>query len=112
MQAGEAVFVQSCSACHLRSDPSSPRDYPQLGGDTLVMGRDPATVLRIVLAGAQSAVTPNSTTGYSMPSFGALTDQEIADVTTYIRNAWGNRASPVSPKSVRNLRKTISSEAD
>ena len=107
MQAGQVVFVENCSACHLEPNPGAPRDYPKLAGDTLIAGRDPTTVLHIVLEGAQSSITPNAKTGYSMPSFVALTDQDIADVTTYIRNAWGNRASSVSRGDVSRLRSAI-----
>jgi len=51
-------------------------------------------------------------TGYSMPSFVALGDEDIADVVTYIRNAWGNRASPVTPDQVTSLRNTLDTEND
>lgn len=107
MQAGQVVFVESCSACHMEPGSGEPRDFPKLAGDTLVVGRDPTTVLHIVLKGAQSAMVPSAKTGYSMPSFAALSDQDIADVTTYVRNAWGNRASPVSRDDVLRLRKMI-----
>jgi mono/diheme cytochrome c family protein len=110
MQAGEAIFVSHCSACHSEPGAGEPRDYPDLAGDTLIMGRDPETVIRIVLQGAESAKTPNAPTGYSMPGFAALTDQDIADVTTYVRNAWNNRASPVSPQNVGALRKTLAAQ--
>jgi mono/diheme cytochrome c family protein len=112
MQAGEALFVASCSACHSEPGAGEPRDYPDLAGDTLIMGRDPETVIRIVLQGAESAKTANAPTRYSMPGFVALTDQNIADVTTYVRNAWGNRASPVSPKDVKALRGTLAAQDD
>jgi mono/diheme cytochrome c family protein len=42
-----------------------------------------------------------------MPALGTLTDGEIADVATYIRNAWGNRAQPVLPGAVAKLRNEI-----
>jgi len=104
MQLGQAVFVEHCSVCHLAADS---RDYPKLAGDTLVMGRDPLTVERIILEGAQSAVTPNAKTTFSMPSFAALSDDDIAAVASYIRNSWGNRASPVSRGDVAKLRKAL-----
>jgi mono/diheme cytochrome c family protein len=110
MQAGEAAFVANCSACHSEPGAGEPRDYPDLAGDTLIMGRNPETVIRIVLQGAESAKTPTAPTRYSMPGFAALTDQDIADVTTYIRNAWSNRASPVSAKNVKALRKTLTAQ--
>jgi mono/diheme cytochrome c family protein len=46
-----------------------------------------------------------------MPSFAwKLTDQQIADVSTYIRNSWGNRASPVSATDVREARRKLNLE--
>jgi mono/diheme cytochrome c family protein len=74
------------------------------------MGRDPATVLHIILAGADSPVTKNENTTFSMPAFSTLSDGEIADVATYIRNSWGNRASSVSDSQVSGLRGAIARE--
>jgi mono/diheme cytochrome c family protein len=82
-------------------------DYPKLGGDTLVMGRNPTTVLHIILAGAESPATANEHTTFSMPAFAYLTDGEIADLATYIRNSWGNRASAVAGGEVGKLRRAI-----
>jgi mono/diheme cytochrome c family protein len=43
-----------------------------------------------------------------MPSFAwKLSDAEIADVTTYIRNSWGNQGSPVKTDEVRDLRSRL-----
>jgi mono/diheme cytochrome c family protein len=111
MRAGEVVFVQHCVICHQPpgkpDQPGTLPDYPKLAGDTLIMGRDPTTVLRIILEGAPSPVTPNQHTTFSMPSFATLTDDEIADAATYIRNSWGNSASPVAAGDVKRLRARI-----
>ncbi|HEY5338380.1 MAG TPA: c-type cytochrome [Rhizomicrobium sp.] len=107
MQRGRDVFVANCSACHSEPGAGTPREYPDLAGDTLIVGRDSQTVLRILLQGAQSAQTPNAPTTYSMPGFAALRNQDIADVATYIRNAWGNRAGSVSAKDVKKLREAL-----
>jgi alcohol dehydrogenase (quinone), cytochrome c subunit len=112
------MFVARCSACH--QPPGTPDslnqgglpDYPRLAGDTLVMGRDPSTVLHILLQGAESPVTANESTTFSMPGFAAMTDGEVADVATYIRNSWGNRAPPVSPDMVAKLRRAILATPD
>jgi mono/diheme cytochrome c family protein len=112
MQAGEATFAQSCAACHEPTDAAAPPDYPKLSGDTMVVGRDATTVLRILLAGDQSATTANAKTGYSMPSFATLSDAEIANVATFVRNAWGNRGSTVTQDDVAQLRKGIAADPD
>lgn len=115
MARGEALFVNHCAICHQppQDEPQPPDrlgDYPELAGDTLVLGKDPTTVLRIILEGAQSPVTAHEHTTYSMPSFAALSDGEIADVATYLRNSWGNHAAPAAESKVRDLRQAIASE--
>ena len=50
-----------------------------------------ASTLRIILDGAQTVTTPRAPNPGSMPAYAdKLSDQEIADVATYIRNSWGN----------------------
>ncbi|HEY2418542.1 MAG TPA: cytochrome c [Steroidobacteraceae bacterium] len=107
MQAGEALFAQSCSMCHLAANPGTPPAYPKLANNPLVQERDPETVVRIILQGAQSAATADAATGYSMPAFVSFSDQDIADVATYIRNTWGNHASAVSRDEVSDLRTAL-----
>jgi mono/diheme cytochrome c family protein len=112
MRNGQSVFVSDCSSCHSEPGAGTPRDYPSLAGDTLVVGHSPETVTRIVLEGAQSARTANAPTAFSMPGFGALTDKDVADVVTYIRNSWGNRAAPIYANDVKVLRKLIAAEGN
>jgi mono/diheme cytochrome c family protein len=102
MQAGEAVYVARCASCHGVSGKGD-ADYPALAANTIVQARDPSTVLRVILQGAQ-AIQPK---GYSMPAFPVLKDRELADLATYIRNAWGNRGEPVTPKDAKALRKLL-----
>ncbi|HEY8948273.1 MAG TPA: cytochrome c [Rhizomicrobium sp.] len=103
MQNGQAIFVARCSACH---NSTHTRDYPSLASNTLVQSRNPDTVLRILLQGA-SATGSKTTGGYSMPAFPVLNDRDLADVATYIRNAWGNRAEPVSKSDAESLRREL-----
>ncbi|MBV9695158.1 MAG: cytochrome c, partial [Alphaproteobacteria bacterium] len=103
MDAGSAVFVQSCSVCHGHPD----QGYPALAQNATVGARDPSTVLRVILQGSQSMKPRTGAIGFSMPAFATLSDGELADVATYIRNAFGNRAGAVSEKQARDLRKLL-----
>jgi mono/diheme cytochrome c family protein len=103
MAEGQAIFVQRCAVCHEQHGP----EYPPLANNSIVQSRNPDTVLRVILQGSQSTSTANGPIGYSMPAFPVLDDSELADVATYIRNAWGNRASPVSDSDAAQLRKMI-----
>jgi mono/diheme cytochrome c family protein len=104
MHDGQAVFVARCSVCHTRT---SAQGYPTLAGNTLVQSHNPDTVLRIILQGASTADTKNAGSGFSMPAFPVLNDKELADVATYIRNSWGNKAEPVSKDDAKSLRKVL-----
>ena len=107
MQAGHDVFVEHCAVCHQGSARLAIGGFPLLPHNTLVQGRNPITVLRLILGGSQSVALPGTKTSYSMPSFAALSDGEIASVATFVRNAWGNRASAVQPEDVKSLRAAV-----
>jgi mono/diheme cytochrome c family protein len=71
----------------------------------MVQSSDPSSLLQIVLHGTQNVATDRAPTGPAMPSFGwKLSDEQVADVLTYIRNAWGNSASRVSAIAAKSIR--------
>jgi mono/diheme cytochrome c family protein len=112
MARGRAVFTAHCQSCHAvpggspHPNQGALAGYPDLPGDTLVMGRDPTTVLRIILQGSTALAAPGLHPK-PMPAFATLNDGEIADVASYIRNAWGNGAPPVSATQVHALRQAL-----
>jgi mono/diheme cytochrome c family protein len=108
MSAGGAVFEDACTACHLEGGKGQTRMFPPLAGSAAVQQRDPSGLVRYILAGARTAPTLSRPSFQSMPSFAwKLSDQEIADVVTYIRNSGGNRAGPVSVSEVSKLRSKL-----
>lgn len=108
MTAGQAVYVDSCSACHTRNGTGIERMFPRLADAPSVRQDDPTTLIRVILTGTKSASTELAPTGPAMPSFGwNLSDAQIAAVLTYIRNTWQNAASPVSESQVASVRKAV-----
>jgi mono/diheme cytochrome c family protein len=106
MEAGRAVFVAHCVICHRSGRREENGGYPLLPHNTIVQGRDPSTVIQVILNGSQSiALADKRTSSYSMPSFATLSDAEVAAVATYIRNSWGNRGSTVPESTVSTLRR-------
>jgi mono/diheme cytochrome c family protein len=106
MADGEKVYKGACIACHEADGSGSPRIYPPLPGNANLQSADPSSTLRIILDGAQTVTTPRAPNPGSMPAYRAkLSDQEIADVATYIRNSWGNAAPAVTPAEVAKARK-------
>ncbi len=105
MRRGAAIYADACSACHGPNGSGISHLFPQLAGSPGVQQSGPQTLVRVVLAGTQAVATPGAPTGPAMPSFAwKLDDQQVADVLTYIRNAWGNAAPPVSADDVAGPR--------
>jgi cytochrome c6 len=95
---GQEIFENNCADCHRTSGEGLPAKFPALKGSAYVTG-DPQPVLATVLHGRRGKL------GH-MPAWGEkLNDQEIAAVVSYIRNAWGNKASAVKPEDVAAARK-------
>ena len=96
-QQGKKVFEENCADCHRLNGAGLPGTYPAHNGNPLVVG-DPAPVITTVLNGRKGQLG-------QMPSWkDKLNDQQLAAVVTYIRQAWSNRASPVTPAMVAALR--------
>jgi mono/diheme cytochrome c family protein len=106
MADGEKLYRGACIACHEADGSGAPRIYPPLPGNANLQSADPTSALRIILDGAETITTPRAPNKGSMPAYARkMSDQEIADVTTYIRNSWGNAASPVTPAQVAKARR-------
>ncbi len=104
--AGKALYDRACISCHEADGSGAPRIYPPLPGNANLQSVDPASALRIILDGAQTLTTPRAPNTGSMPGYAKqMSDQEIADVTNYIRNSWGNAAPLVSAAEVAKARK-------
>jgi mono/diheme cytochrome c family protein len=106
MAVGAAVYAHACVACHEADGSGAPRIYPPLPGNANLQSVDPSSTLRIILDGAKTVTTPRAPNPGSMPAYAKqLSDQQIADVTNYIRNSWGNAAPLVTPAQVKKARR-------
>jgi mono/diheme cytochrome c family protein len=94
---GAKVFDTNCSSCHGSNGAGSPGAFPPLAGNPVVVG-DPMRVIHIVKDGLiGKIVIAGQTYNGEMPKWGSvLSAGDIASAITYIRSAWGNKASPVT----------------
>jgi ubiquinol-cytochrome c reductase cytochrome b subunit len=99
--AGASVFSQNCSSCHGAAGQGVPGSFPPLAGNPVVTG-DANKVIGIVTSGLHGAITVNGQTynGQMPPWKGTLTNKQIADVISYIRQSWGNTGSAVTEAQV------------
>lgn len=108
MRRGSAIFFDGCTSCHLLHGKGQPGMFPPLEGSAVAQQPDPAGVIRLILGGTRTAPTRSRPSFQTMPSFAwKLSDQEVADVATYVRNAWGNRAPAVDPRQVAKVRSRL-----
>lgn len=113
LTAGGAIFKDLCSACHQQDGKGVPNLFPNLSEVATVSSRDPTTVLRVILQGAQSVATDREPTGPEMPAFGwQLDDERVAAVASYVRDHFGHKASAVSASQVRKARAALAARTD
>jgi mono/diheme cytochrome c family protein len=88
--AGAALYLDHCAGCHQAGGRGMPGVFPPLAGNGVVVASDPADILKVLLHGipAQGRYVP-------MPAFASLlSDQQVAELSNYVRTSWGNMASP------------------
>jgi len=98
---GKAVYEDQCASCHGSDGKGQKGNIPALAGNTAVAAKEPWNVIMAVLYGFK----PQGSWGAMGAFGGALSDDQIADVTNYVRTAWGNDAEPNAvPWAVGNWR--------
>ena len=101
---GKKVYETYCLACHQADGTGVPRLNPPLVKTSFVLG-DKKVLIGIVLNGFDEPIEIDGDTFSNvMASHDFLKDQEIADVLTYVRNSFGNKASAVAPAEVATVR--------
>lgn len=106
---GKATYMAVCFACHQPTGMGLPNMFPPLAGSDWVKAKKADRMIRIVLHGLSGPVqvngVPFTTPAPLMPPQGAaLSDQQIADVLTYVRAEFGGGASEVTADQVKAIR--------
>ena len=111
---GKKIYSANCAVCHQPNGlGAAGQGYPPLAGSEWVTGSTKRLGM-IVLKGLQGPITVKGQqygTAVMQAWDTTLNDAKIADVLTYIRQEWGNKAGPVSPEGVKALRKELAGHA-
>lgn len=96
---GTVLYLGHCASCHGADGMGQPPRIPRLAGNPSVLGHDATSAIHVVLDGAGPAE------GSHMPGFRSiLSDEQIAAVVSFIRQAWGNGADGIDPAAVSVVR--------
>jgi len=105
---GAELYVDNCAACHRTDGQGYARVFPKIAGNSSVLSPDPVSMIRLVLAGSKLPATATAPSELGMPGFAwRLSDDEVAQLLTFIRSSWGNQAPAVSVAQVKQLRDTL-----
>jgi mono/diheme cytochrome c family protein len=101
---GKEVYSLNCQSCHLEKGEGMPGSFPPLAKTNYV--KDTKKIINIILNGQSGDITVNGQKyNMDMPAQAYLTDQQIADVLTYVRSSWGNKYPAVTAAQVKAERK-------
>lgn len=99
LERGARIYDQRCAYCHGDAGQGVPGAFPPLAGNRAVNLETPVNLIQLVRQGGFLPATTGNPRPFGMPPFGhVLDDNEIADVLTYVRGAWGNDAPAVTAR--------------
>jgi mono/diheme cytochrome c family protein len=107
ISSGEKVFAVRCASCHQANGLGITGQYPPLDGSNWVTA-DPGIVTNIILKGLKGEIvvkgeTYGTSAAVNMAAV-AISDREIANVVTYVRQAWGNNVDEIFEDEVAAIR--------
>lgn len=100
---GQLVYNEYCVSCHQIDGLGVPNMSPPLSQTSYITG-DKKVLINILLKGMSQQEIDGETYHNVMPPFDYLTDKEIADVLTYVRSNFGNKAKPINESDVKAVR--------
>ncbi|HAU59777.1 MAG: hypothetical protein CML14_04685 [Puniceicoccaceae bacterium] len=114
-ESGKKIFALRCASCHQANGLGIPGQYPPLDGSKWATS-DPALVSYIILNGLKGEIVVKgevygTSAAVNMAAV-PITDREIANVTTYVRQAWGNNSSEISTDEVVQFRQDTSAKQE
>ncbi len=108
MEQGKGVFMQTCFVCHQPEGQGIPGQIPPLAKSDYFAKMSNAEAIHQVLAGSSGEVVVNGQRyNGTMTPLNYLSDDQVANVLTYVRNSFGNEGDAVSADEVKRVRSTM-----
>jgi mono/diheme cytochrome c family protein len=108
IETGRRIYEKQCAICHGDEGKGKPPQFPPLAGNQSITMASPVNSIRMVLNGGYAPGTKKNPRPHGMPPFAhILSDTDATAVVTYIRVAWENSGTPITPAQVSELRPLI-----
>ena len=105
---GKTVYLQRCMVCHQADGGGVPKLNAPLDASTAVNGSDISKLVKYIVKGLNDRIEIDGEFyANAMPAADDLNDQQIADVLTFIRSNWSNKAGPVTLTQVKQIRSKL-----
>lgn len=103
LEFGKTTYMQTCFACHQAEGQGIANAFPPLANSDY-LNADVNRTIDIVLRGKTGEITVNGQKYNSIMTSQTLSDDEVANVLTYVYDSWGNSKKEVTPSMVRSRR--------
>jgi nitrite reductase (NO-forming) len=107
IEKGKRVYMQACFACHQANGQGLPGVFPPLAKSDYLMA-DKERSIRAVVKGLSGEITVNGKKYNGVMPPVSLSEEQVANVLTYVRNTWGNAGDAVSVDEVRTVKGDVS----
>jgi mono/diheme cytochrome c family protein len=108
---GASIYIDSCAACHRQNGKGATRVFPSLVDNPMVTQQNPDSLLHVILEGARLPSTETAPSALAMPAFGwRYSDDDVAQLATFVRSSWGNQAPAVTAEQVAKVRAKVAKE--
>lgn len=102
---GFNLYRKNCVSCHGMKGDGNKGKYPELSANPTVLATNPQSVIRVTLEGSKHSTVNEQAKREAMKDFSKkLSDQDVADISTFIRSHWGNQAPAVTAEEVKIIR--------
>jgi nitrite reductase (NO-forming) len=103
---GQKLYNEYCKTCHQENGKGLGSVYPPLAGSDYLKSKSKAEIIKAVTGGLKGEITVNGKkfNGVMAPLPTKYTDQDVADILTYVYGSWGNNGTKITLADVKKNR--------
>ena len=105
MERGKTIYEAQCASCHMPQGEGIAGVFPPVAKSDYL--NDKNKLIKTILLGVRGPMKVNGVEYDGEMAPVSLTDEQASDVVNYIRNSWGQKATPVLPGEIKPALKSV-----